>query len=365
MRSVVYSSRNPKIVPNITYLDFNNVLIRPCLSQLSSRKQVNLTRTIKPGEFPHSKLGWSGVPVIAANMDTIGTFDVFNTMKDFDMVTAFHKFNNLDVLKHCELDAGYKLEDYTNNFMISIGMRDDDLQRIQEIKAHYNFKMICVDVANGHMTEFISFCAKVRELFPDKIICAGNVANPDVVRILIEEGKVDVVKAGIGPGSFCTTRLKTGVGVPQLTNIMDCALAAHDCGGYLIADGGITCPGDMAKAFAAGADFVMCGGVFAGHDENPGDIITDDDGKSYKISYGMSSEHAMKKHFGKMNDYRSSEGRIVKVPYKGPLEHTIRDYLGGVRSTCTYVNASNITELYDKAEFIRVTQQINNPFGGK
>ena len=352
-----------KQVAEKTYLDFNNVLIRPRLSTLSSRKQVNLVRTIKEGEFPHSKYGWSGIPIIAANMDTIGTLDVFNTLKDFNMLTALHKFHTVETIQTFEKQKSYNLSDYDNNFMISIGMRDDDLERINSISKEVDFKMICVDVANGHMTDFIRFCAKVRELFPEKIICAGNVANPEVVKLLITEGKVDIVKCGIGPGGLCLTRIKTGVGVPQLSNIMECAYMAHECGGYIIADGGITNPGDMSKAFAGGADFVMCGGVFSGHDENAGKIITEDDGKSYKITYGMSSELAMKKYFGKMNDYRSSEGRVIKVPYKGALEHTIRDYLGGVRSTCTYVDASNILELYEKAEFIRVTQQINNLFG--
>jgi GMP reductase len=351
-----------KIISEKIYLDFKNVLIRPRQSSLSSRNQVDLTRTIFAGDFPHSTEYWSGVPIIAANMDTIGTLDVFDTLRHFNMITALHKFNTLDILKSYETSSDYKLSDFNNNFMISIGMRDDDLQRIKDIKAHYNFKMICIDVANGHMTEFIKFCAKVRALYPEKIIVAGNVANPDVVKVLIEEGKVDIVKVGIGPGSACLTRSKTGVGVPQLTNILECADMAHKCGGYLIADGGITCPGDMAKAFAAGADFVMCGGVFSGHDENPGDVITENDGKSYKLFYGMSSEHAMKTHFGKMNDYRSSEGRVIRVPYRGPLEHTVKDYLGGLRSTCTYVDAKNLSELFTKAEFIRVTQQLNNPY---
>lgn len=343
------------------YLDFKNVLIKPCYTELSSRKQVDLVRTIT--KFRHSPKTWSGVPIIAANMDTIGTLEVFDVLKSHKMITALHKFNTMDMLKHYELEYTYKMTDYNNNYMISIGMRDDDLERIKQIKAHYDFNMICIDIANGHMKEFIDYCAKVREMFPDKIITAGNVANPDVVRRLLVDGKVDIVKVGIGPGSACTTRVKTGVGVPQLSAIMECGEMARRFGGYIVADGGITCPGDMAKAFAAGADFVMCGGVFSGHDENPGDIITENDGKSYKLFYGMSSEHAMKKHFGKMNDYRASEGRVVKIPYRGPLEHTVKDYLGGIRSTCTYVNAKNLDELYERAQFIRVSQQVNNPYG--
>ena len=205
----------------------------------------------------------------------------------------------------------------------------------------------------------VSFCKRVREQFPNKIIIAGNVVTREIVEELILDGKVDVVKIGIGPGSACTTRLKTGVGMPQLSAVLECSDAAHGVGGHIISDGGITCPGDMAKAFGGGADFVMVGGQFAGHDENPGDII-EENGKQLKLFYGMSSETAQKKHYGSMAKYRSSEGRVLKIPYKGSLHNTVTDYLGGLRSTCTYINASCIKHMSKCTTFMQVNQQVNN-----
>ena len=228
---------------------------------------------------------------------------------------------------------------------------------MSEIKCNW----ICVDIANGYIDSFLRFCSRVRERFPDKIIVAGNVVTRELVEQLILDGGVDIVKVGIGPGSACTTRLKTGVGMPQLSAVMECADAAHGVNGYIISDGGITCPGDMAKAFGAGADFVMVGGQFAGHEQNPGEVI-ESDGKKYKQFYGMSSDVAQHTHYGKMEKYRSSEGRVLKIPYKGDLNNTVLDYLGGIRSTCTYINAKNIKQMPKCTTFMRVTQQLNTVF---
>ena len=211
------------------------------------------------------------------------------------------------------------------------------------------------------LKKMVDFCRLVRDMFPNLIIVAGNVATREMVEELIINGKVDVVKVGIGPGSACLTRMKTGVGVPQLSAIIECSDAAHGLGGFIIGDGGITCPGDMSKAFGGGADFVMMGGQFAGHDENPGKVI-EENGKKMKLFYGMSSEHAMNKHYGQMAKYRSSEGREIKIPYKGPLENTILDYLGGVRSTCTYINAKCIKHIPKCTTFILANQQLNTHF---
>jgi GMP reductase len=187
---------------------------------------------------------------------------------------------------------------------------------------------------------------------------AGNVVTGEMVEQLILSG-ADIVKVGIGPGSVCTTRIKTGVGYPQLSAIIECADAAHGLKGHVCADGGCTVPGDVAKAFAAGADFVMLGGMFAGHDECSGDII-EENGKTYKRFYGMSSAEAMIKYKGTVADYRASEGKSVNVPYRGKADVTVQDILGGVRSTCTYVGASRLKELSKCTTFIRVQQQINN-----
>ena len=332
-------------------LDFHNVLIRPKRTTISSRSQVNLEREIL---FPHSTLKWKGVPIIAANMDTTGTFEVYDELVKHKMITCFNKFYNLqdyqDKISKTGLDPNY--------FMISTGINERNFSNLCDIVDATNCKWICIDVANGYMENVVHFCKKVRATFQDKIIVAGNVASREMVEELIINGKADVVKVGIGPGSACLTRLKTGVGVPQLSAIIDCADAAHGCGGYIIGDGGITCPGDMSKAFGGGADFVMCGGVFAGHDENPGEVV-EEDGQKYKLFYGMSSQHAMEKHYGKMANYRSSEGRCIKVKYKGSLEKTILDYLGGIRSTCAYINAHKIKHMSKCVTFVVVSQQLN------
>lgn len=332
-------------------LDFHNVLIRPKRTVLSSRSSVDLERSFS---FPHSSYVWKGVPVISANMDTTGTFEVYNTLKKHKIITALHKFYNLDMylsaMENYGLDPDY--------FMVSTGITDRDYENLNEILTRIDVKWICIDVANGYMENFVKYCKKVRATYPDKIIVAGNVVSREMTEELIINGKVDVVKVGIGPGSACTTRLKTGVGMPQLSAIIECADAAHGVGGYIIGDGGITCPGDMAKAFGGGADFVMCGGVFSGHDENPGDII-EENGKKYKLFYGMSSEHAMTTHFGKMSSYRSSEGRVLRVVYKGQLDKTVMDYLGGLRSCCTYINSKCIKYMPKCTTFVIVSQQLN------
>ena len=328
-------------------LDFNNVLIRPKRTTLTSRSEVKVEREFT---FPNSTSTWNGVPIIAANMDTIGTLEVYQVLSKHKIITALHKFYTLEDLENKELNENY--------FMISTGISDIDYRRLKNILDNVNVKWVCVDVANGYMQQLVDFCKKVRENYPDKIIVAGNVVSREMAEELIINGKVDVVKVGIGGGSACVTRLKTGVGMPQLSAVIECSDAAHGVNGYIISDGGITCPGDMAKAFGGGADFVMVGGQFAGHDENPGDII-EENGETYKIFYGMSSEHAMKKHYGEMAKYRSSEGRFIKLKYKGPIENTVLDFLGGIRSTCTYINAKCIKNMSKCTTFVIVGQQVN------
>jgi GMP reductase len=350
------------------YLDFNSVLIRPQRTTISSRSEVSLERKFL---FKNSKATWDGIPIIASNMDTTGTFNVANVLNKHNMLTCLNKFYNLFdyhdfiINKKKELD-NIAFNNYIKNIVISIGIHDDDLNNLEKI---LNFvpeiKWICIDVANGYMKKLVEFCNKVRQKYPNKIIIAGNVATGEMTQELIINGGVDVVKVGIGPGSACLTRLKTGVGIPQLSAIINCADAAHGCGGYIIGDGGITCPGDMAKAFGGGADFVMCGGIFSGHDENPGELITENINnkeKKFKLFYGMSSEFAMNKHYGQMAKYRSSEGRVIKVPYRGSLENTVLDYLGGLRSTCAYINAYKIKHLPKCTTFILTSQQLNKYF---
>jgi len=331
-------------------LDFNNVLIRPKRTTMSSRSEVDLVRDFL---FPHSTLRLSAVPIISANMDTTGTLEVYNILHKHKIITALHKFYSLEDLKDKVLDPDY--------FMISTGINSNDYTRLSQILDNLKVKWVCIDVANGYMENLIKFCQKVRENYPDKIIVAGNVVSREMTEALIINGKVDVVKVGIGPGAACSTRIQTGVGMPQLSAVMECSDAAHGLNGFVISDGGITCPGDMAKAFGGGADFVMMGGQFAGHDENPGELIIEN-GQKYKLFYGMSSEHAMKKHYGEMAKYRSSEGRLLKIKYRGSLESTVLNYLGGLRSACTYINAKKVKNMAKCTTFVIVSQQVNSVF---
>ena len=348
-----------KIEPDIK-LDFSDVLIRPKRTVINSRSEVDLDREFK---FKNG-LVWKGIPIMASNMDTIGTFNVLDVLSSNNMLTCLTKFYS----KNDFVDNANKYNPNVSNSIISTGIGDKDFNKLCEIlewkdtlHVENNLTWVCVDIANGYISKIIDFCNKVKNKFPNIILIAGNVVTREMTEELIINGNVDIVKVGIGPGSACLTRLKTGVGMPQLSAIAECADAAHGVGGFIIADGGITCPGDMAKAFGAGADFVMVGGQFAGHDENPGKVI-EENNKKFKLFYGMSSEHAMNKHYGKMDTYRSSEGKVVKVPYKGKLQTTILDYLGGIRSACTYINAKRIKDMSKCCTFVRVNNQLNNIF---
>jgi len=333
-------------------LDFNNVLIRPKRSTIKSRSEVSLERDFK---FKYSSNRWNGVPIMASNMDSTGTFEVYKVLSTYNMLTMLHKFYTInDYIAHKDiLDP--------NLFGVSTGISDNDFTNLISIMEVIDCNWICVDIANGYLNGMVEYCKRVRSQFPDKIIIAGNVVTREIVEELILVGGVDIVKIGIGPGSACTTRLKTGVGMPQLSAILECSDAAHGVGGHIISDGGITCPGDMSKAFGGGADFVMVGGQFAGHDENPGEII-EENGKQMKIFYGMSSEKAQEKYYGAMAKYRSSEGRVLKIPYKGSLHNTVGDFLGGLRSTCTYINASCVKHMSKCTTFMQVHQQLNASF---
>lgn len=334
-------------------LDFKDVLIRPKRSVLRSRSEVDLTREYK---FLHSDLTWQGIPIIASNMDHTGTFDVAKALAKHRLLTAISKFASFSdwenfVLKNAQL---------IDRLFVTAGSGVTDFKQLVNTIALTGCSMLCLDVANGYSQQFIDALKRIREAFPRKVIMAGNVVTGEMTEELLLSG-ADIVKVGIGPGSVCTTRKKTGVGYPQLSAIIECADAAHGLRGHVCADGGCTSPGDIAKAFAAGADFVMLGGMLSGHDECSGEVFIKN-GKKYKRFYGMSSAEAMNKYSGKVADYRASEGKSVDVPYRSLVENTILDILGGLRSTCTYVGAKKLKELSKCTTFIRVTQQLNEVY---
>ncbi|KEI71173.1 GMP reductase [Endozoicomonas elysicola] len=336
-------------------LGFKDVLFRPKRSTLKSRSQVSLERTFR---FVHTDQEWTGVPVIAANMDTVGTFSMALALAEHKMLTAVHKHYTVEEWKAFLDDAPEGIED---RIMVSSGTSDSDFEKMAEILSlNDKLRFICIDVANGYSEHFVEYVSRVRQRHPNKVIVAGNVVTGEMVEELILKG-ADIVKVGIGPGSVCTTRVKTGVGYPQLSAVIECADAAHGVGGQVISDGGCTCAGDVSKAFGAGADFVMIGGMFAGHDESGGELV-EEDGKQFRLFYGMSSTTAMDQHSGGVANYRASEGKTVKVPYRGPILETVQDILGGVRSTCTYVGAAQLKELSKRTTFIRVQEQENRIF---
>lgn len=336
-------------------LGFKDVLIRPKRSTLKSRAQVDLGREYT---FLHSKLNWHGVPVIAANMDTVGTFEIADVLAGFGLLTAIHKHYSIKQWDNFLKDRS---DDIYQRIMISTGTAEEDYgMMVKIIEQHPKLQFICIDVANGYAESFVDFVKQVRDGFPDKTIVAGNVVTGEMVEELLLSG-ADIVKVGIGPGSVCTTRIKTGVGYPQLSAVIECADAAHGLGGRIISDGGCVCAGDVSKAFGGGADFVMLGGMLAGHDESGGQLVQRD-GQQFKLFYGMSSSTAMKKHAGGVAEYRASEGKTVEVPYRGPVAETVKDVLGGVRSTCTYVGAGALKELTKRTTFIRVQEQENKKF---
>ena len=356
------------------FFDFRDVLILPKKSKINSRKDVILERTIV---FQNGVM-WTGIPIVAANMTTTGTLELYKVLSTYKIITALHKFHKLhDLLNYNKENSDSKLDpDY---FMISTGISSDDYDNLSHILDNFECKFICVDIANGYISKFNEFCRKLRNEYPEKIILAGNVCTSEGVELL-NDLEIDIHKIGIGGGSACTTRIQTGIGMPQLSCILECVQECRDrnrinfeiCYEYdqdkhnkafILSDGGITCPGDLAKAFGAGADFVMIGGAFAGHDENPGKMIVDEKtGAKHKFFYGMSSAYAMKNNYAANNntDYRSSEGRELKVAYKGPLKNTVENYLGGLRSACTYTNSANLEELALNTKFICVNNQYNS-----
>ena len=382
-----------RIEPEIK-LDYKDVLLRPKRSELTSRKDVNLMRTFKfknaggEGSDPES-YGWTGVPIVASNMDTVGTFETAKALAQHHMLTCVSKHNDVKRWLH-KLDGygvfktqeskeanskNWKYERGAKNWQTriydhlcpSIGIKYDpnnydDVDYLRDIQWNfYHNRFVCIDAANGYTSRFCDFIKRVRDEHPALIIIAGNVVTGEMTEEILLSG-ADIVKVGIGGGSVCTTRIQTGVGYPQLSAVIECADAAHGIGGHIMADGGCVCAGDVAKAFCAGADFVMLGGMLAGHTESEGQE-EEVGGEKYKTFYGMSSDTAMNKYHGGVASYRSSEGKTTRIKHRGNIKYTVEHILGGLRSACTYVGAKKLKDMPKCATFIRTTQQSNEVFG--
>jgi GMP reductase len=365
-------------------LDFDDVLIRPKRSTLNSRSDVCIQREFK---FKYSPRKLLTVPIMVANMDTVGTFNMAKTLSEYQAITCLHKHYKIN-----EYVAFYTDPSIPNKDLVfySVGTGQKDIEKLidvfNQIKK-YNFQTpnICLDVANGYTEQFVKTSSHIRKLFPDSVLMAGNVVTPEMTEELIIHGQVDIVKVGIGSGSVCTTRLKTGVGYPQLSAVMECSDAAHGLGGHICSDGGCKVIGDICKAFGGNTDFVMLGSIFAGTDECEGEWAYEyyvDPGSSApgfwqpidpgnegsikkKISlkyYGMSSEKAMNKHHNGVAKYRTAEGKCVTIPYKGKAKEILQDIYGGIRSACTYIGANKIKDFGKKTTFIQVNNTHNKVY---
>ena len=326
-------------VENEKKLDYSDVLIRPKRSTLTSRCDVDMTRTYT---FLHSQRNWTGIPVMSSNMDTVGTPEMYKVLFKHKMITSparHYLKNSINTFKG-------------KNLCMMGGL--EDIDTLADNNSKWDF--MGIDVANGYTISVIDAVKSLREKVPNATIVVGNVVTADMTQELILAG-ADIIKVGVGPGSVCTTRIKTGVGYPQLSAVMECADAAHGLNAHIIADGGCNSSGDIVKAFAAGADFVMIGGMLSGHDECDGEIIN---GKMK--FYGMASESAMSRHNVPHREYRGVEGKTVEVEYKGPVDKTIVDILSGIRSACTYIGAEKLKSLSKCATFIRVNDTHNRVY---
>jgi len=323
-------------------VDFDDVLIRPKRSEAPSRSAIELKREYR---FLHSRQTWRGIPIIASNMDTIGTMDMARALAP-DMMTCLHKHYSIQ-----ELAEFLAQEQDRCNVYMTVGIRDEDWQKLQHVCRQIDLKWICVDAANGYTRFFVDQVKRIRDALPSTTLMAGNVATPDMVQELLISGAADIIKVGIGSGSACTTRQTTAVGYPQLSAIIECADAAHGLRGHVCADGGCRTPGDVVKAFAAGADFVMLGGMLAGHDECDAKWTENSDGRHMKF-YGMASRTAMDKYAGGAREYRACEGAEMEISYRGSVQNTLQEITGGIRSACAYVGAARLKDLSKCATFV-------------
>lgn len=372
-------------------LDYCDVMIKPKRSTLNSRSEPNVYRDYK---FRWTNRIINGNGLMVANMATTGTFEMAKVMQKNKMFCCLQKHYTYEELKTFLEDNFNNPESHNNDYIfVSTGIKAGDYEKICKVIDLGLCKNLCIDVANGYIPNLLSFVKKIREQYPSLAIMVGNVVTGDMVQDLILAG-ADVVKCGIGPGANCTTRKQTGCGRPQLSAVIECAEAAHAVDGLICADGGVTCTGDICKAYGAGADFVMVGSLVAGTDEAEGDVIEkmyrtneyefyEEDCctltkpstrewteyhpdkpiyeiKQFKLAYGMSSKFAQDKHWCGMAKYRTSEGIVTLKEYVGPAQEIIDSYLGGLRSCMTYISAKRLKDIPKCCTFYKTNRILNN-----
>jgi len=359
-------------------LDYCDVLLCPQESSIYSRSEVQVLRDYSFKWYPHVI---TATGLVAANMATTGTFETARAMQKQHLMCALHKhYSTKELISFLTQNK----EEFSSNDLLFItsGVSDNDFDKLSAVMKTGLIENICIDVANGYTPCLIEYVRKVRAAWPKSLIMAGNVVTGDRCKEIVQSG-ADIVKVGIGPGSVCTTRKLTGVGRPQFSTVVECATAVHEAGGLLCADGGCTVPGDICKSLCAGADFVMLGGMLAGHEESGGDLCSKSfqtneventsqdtralrvEEKQFKTFYGMSSTYAQEKFYGGLKKYRAGEGKVVELPFRGPLEPTLLNILGGLRSCMTYIGASRLQDMPSHAVFYRVSRQLNTVFGNE
>lgn len=315
---------------------FDDVLLIPSYNHHESRRIVDIGMTDRQGLLTLS------LPVMSSNMDTITESSMANFMHTKGGIGVLHRFLSIeDNIKEFKACVGQTF--------VSVGCSVADLERAAALRdAGADF--FCVDVAHAHAKYVGKTLKNLRNLLGSRCIMAGNVATYAGADYLASCG-ADIIKAGIGGGSVCSTRIKTGFGVPMLTCIQDCARTDRS----IVADGGLRTPGDVVKALAFGADFVMIGGMLAGTEPTPGQVVTKQDGSQVKQYRGMASREAQEEFLGHMNDWKTAEGVATDVPYSNQQDAIIADIVGGLRSGLTYAGADTISELQRKLNFVLVT----------
>ena len=333
-------------------LDFKDVLIVPKNSEVISRNLVDLERNFK---FRYYKKELKCIPIIVSNMSSVGTLSMAKEMCKNKCLTVLHKFIDYDKLNNMivqnEIDPTY--------VFMSCGVNQNDIINTEKILNEKKIDKLCIDIANGYLNKLDETIRHFRNMYPDILIMVGNVVTQERCNQLSEAG-ADIIKIGIGGGSCCLTREKTGIGYPQLSCVLDCH-KEYTCNSLLVSDGGCSNPSDICKAFGAGADFVMLGGMLGGHDECEGEVV-EINGKKKMLIYGMSSQTAQNLHNGGMEKYRTSEGRTLHIDYKGSVKDTLNDILGGLRSYGTYIGCDTIKDFEYCTQFIIVNRQLNNPY---
>lgn len=318
-------------------ITFDDVLLIPSYNHHESRRVVNIAVTDKLQKLTLE------LPVISSNMDTITESNMANFMQTKGGMGALHRFLSID-------DNIKQFKACTGQVFVSVGCTAAELERAEALR-DAGATFFCVDVAHAHAKYVGKTLKSLRKLLGSRCIMAGNVATYAGADYLASCG-ADIIKAGIGGGSVCSTRIKTGFGVPMLTCIQDCARTDRS----IVADGGIRTSGDIVKALAFGADFVMIGGMLAGTAPTPGQVYTNDKGIQVKRYRGMASREAQEDFLGQMHEWKTAEGVSTDVPYRDQQDAIIADIVGGLRSGLTYAGADTIRELQRKLNYVLVTQ---------